>query len=213
MDARIFAFLNRRPTKTFVVYNGVTRTAGVPAGCAREPGRLIFTGNMSFPPNYEAAVWFIDCVLPLLRRARSDIKFVVAGQYAVKELTRRACSDVEILGYCPDLQREIARSRLFVAPLISGSGFKNKILEALDSGTYVAATRIGAEFLPEDLRKKLLVADSAEQLADHILAYLDRPSRFDEPLAQAREIIHDKFQWSKSAQRIAEICSDVSSAG
>ena len=210
VDAAFLGRMNRRPDKAFVVYNGIDAWTTPEYGDSREPGRLIFTGNMSFPPNYDAAIWFIDRVLPRLRAARSDIRFVVAGQNPVEELMRRVSPHVEVLGYCPDLQAEIARSQLFVAPMVSGSGFKNKVLEALETGTYVACTRIGAEFLPERLKEKLLVSGSAKEMAGQILSYLDKPSEFAPRLREAHEIVRDQFAWNKSAQAIVNILGKVS---
>ena len=109
--------------------------------------RLIFTGNMNFPPNHEAAMWFIDHVLPLIRQHRPEVTLVVAGRNPLPELVAQSGPAVRVLGDVPDMLAEISASSLYVAPLVSGGGFKNKVIEAIACGMFVVSTRRGVEFL------------------------------------------------------------------
>ena len=191
-DKRCLDVTNRRPNANRVLLNGVSFPTQDRMNVRKTPGRLIFSRTMSFPPNHQAALWFIQRVMPSLEQARSDIHFVVAGQEPGSELCAAARHNVIVTGLVPDLGLEIARSDLYVAPLISGSGFKNKIVEAVASGTFVAATRIAVESLGERLQQLLLVADNGDDLARKILQYLDNPERFQERLLEAREIVQDR---------------------
>ena len=87
VDKRCLDAIAGVPDKTRVLLNGIDVPAAPPA-VLKEPGRLIFTGNMNFPPNYEAAIWFIDKVLPLVAQRRPDARFVVAGRNPTPELAR-----------------------------------------------------------------------------------------------------------------------------
>ncbi len=196
------------PRKTRVLLNGVHAPSTLVA--AKIKDRLIFTGNMNFPPNHQAAVWFIRHVLPLLRRERPGVTFVVAGRNPLPELQGLAAPDVRILGYVDDLGGEIARSELYVAPLVSGGGFKNKIVEALSIGTFVAATPIAVEFFDEPIRRSLLVADSPRAMAQQILFFLQRPREFDTALAMLRETIRLHFTWPGRAGELLGLISEVS---
>lgn len=207
-DKQVLERILGHPQKTRVLLNGVhTHTKPVEA---KIKDQLIFTGNMNFPPNHQAAVWFIRHVLPLLRRERPGITFVVAGRNPLPELQALAAADVRILGYVDDLGGEIARSELYVAPLVSGGGFKNKIVEALSVGTFVAATPIAVEFLDEPIRRSLLVADRPGAIAQQILLFLDRPREFDETLANLQKIIRLHFTWPGRAGELLGIISEVS---
>jgi glycosyltransferase involved in cell wall biosynthesis len=168
--------------------------------------RLVFSGNMSFPPNYEGAIWFIDHVLPLLDARHHGLTFYVAGAYPVPELQQRGTRPgVEIAGFVADLDAEIARSRLYVAPLISGGGFKNKILEALAAGQFVVATSRAVEFLDPAITRLLLVGDTPEELAGHITAYLANPGAFEEHRAALQQIVRTQFTWERRALELLDI--------
>jgi glycosyltransferase involved in cell wall biosynthesis len=196
------------PGKVHAVLNGsdVQRLASVPR---RAPNRLIFTGNMSFPPNHEAAVWFLDHVFPLVLARRPDLVFAVAGRNPRPELMARARPNVLVLGAVEDLRREIAKSALYVAPLISGGGFKNKILEALGTGTYVVGTPLAVEFLPDTVKCLLRVADEPEALAQQILDFLADPRAFDGELERLTAVLSADFTWAGRAEQLLAILADL----
>ena len=164
---------------------------------------------MDFEPNYMAALWFIDNVLPLLLKERNDLKLVVAGANPVAELKAKASEYVEVTGYVEDMGEEIARSAVYVAPLVSGGGFKNKVIEAIASGTFVIATSMAAEFLSPNLQQHLLVSETPEEMAKQIISYLDDPEKFEPQLKTLQRIIGSEFTWEKRASELVEIARSL----
>lgn len=73
----------------------------------------------------------LDHVFPGLLEQLPDAQLVIAGANPPAFLKARASPNIAITLYAEDLNREIARSALYVAPLTTGSGFKNKIVECL----------------------------------------------------------------------------------
>lgn len=197
------------PARTHALLNGSDRR-GRPGDTQRTPNRLIFTGNMSFPPNHEAAVWFIDHVLPILVAKNPAVTFVIAGRNPRPELLARAGGNVVVLGEVDDLRREIAKSALYVAPLISGGGFKNKIIEALDTGTYVVGTRMAVEFLPDPVRERLRTADEPDALARHILEFVENPQAFEGEVTHLARTLTAEFSWARRVEELLEIVSGLS---
>ncbi|HXT63350.1 MAG TPA: glycosyltransferase [Pyrinomonadaceae bacterium] len=199
-------YISREPNSQ-VVANGVASLRAV--SVAKTKGQLIFTGNMDFPPNYQSALWFIDEVFPLLQQ-RADIRLVIAGANPVPELTARANERIQVTGYVEDLALQIAQSELYVAPLVCGSGFKNKVVEAVANGTYVIGTTMAVEFLDSEIRRRLLVADSPRTMADAILTYLDSPKAFETNLEEVRRLVAEELTWEAQASellRLATLCT------
>lgn len=203
-DKRCFDFVDGRPHQNRVLSNGV-RMRSTPLSVAPIRNRLVFSGNMSYPPNYEAAIWFIDKVLPLLLKKKPDIRFVVAGANPVPQLLARNGGNVCVTGLVEDLELEIAKSELYVAPLVSGCGFKNKIVEAIAANRFVVATSRAVEFLDVDLQSYLLVADTPRAMADYVLAYLDNPSKHAPALAALRKRIGQEFTWANRAESLLQV--------
>lgn len=219
-DKKCLDRLNGRPRLNHILLNGVTLNAPAvaPGQLAdslpqnKVPNRLIFTGSMSYAPNEFGALWFIDHVLPRLLRVDPDIRVVIAGQEPQPALLAKASRHVEITGLVADMQAEIGRSQLYVAPLFSGGGFRNKIVEALGSGTYVIGTTMALEFLDDRLRSKLQAADSADSFAEKILDYLKNPGAFDQRLREAMQILRDEYSWDVRSRQFEALCLGLTRA-
>ena len=112
-----------------------------------ENSRIIFTGNLGYQPNKEGLLWFLESVFPFILLNKA-ITFVICGSgdsSYLKKYTKKYGNSIVITGFVDDLKLEIARSQLSVAPIFSGSGVQNKILEAMVSGVPVVTTKRGAE--------------------------------------------------------------------
>ena len=66
VDKRCLDSVNGRAGRNRVLLNGVDEQRVNAIGKIKN--QIIFTGTMDFPPNYESAIWFIDRVLPILRK-------------------------------------------------------------------------------------------------------------------------------------------------
>jgi glycosyltransferase involved in cell wall biosynthesis len=196
------------PGRNHVLLNGVKK-AERPAPLEKDENRIVFTGNMVFPPNYESAIWFIDHVFPLLLQRRSNTRLVIAGANPGKELLARAGPQIEITGFVEDMQHEIGKSALYVAPLICGGGFKNKVVEAITSGTFVVATNMAVEFLHPSIRKHLLIGDTPKQLVDLIVTYFENPEGFNARLETLKRLFEVEFSWENSTRELLRVLYDT----
>jgi glycosyltransferase involved in cell wall biosynthesis len=196
--------VNKTPYLNHLLLNGVDLPI-IKDDVKKIENRIIFSGNMDFPPNYESAIWFIKNVMPLLLKRNPKIKFVVAGANPIEELRALKTENVEVTGFVSDIKHEIAISKLYVAPMVSGGGFKNKVVEAISSGTFVVATSIGVEFLDEAFQKKMLVADTPQEMANAIFSYLDEPTHYEQRLKSLQETIREEFTWEQRTQELIVI--------
>lgn len=136
---------------------------------------VIFTGNMRYPPNLDAARWLRAEIVPALLERRPQTSIVVAGRDA---RTLDPWPGVEIHSDVPDLIAHIRRTRIAVVPLRLGTGAANKVLEAIAAGAVVVGTADALE--PFGLAGDAAVAaDDAQAIASEIVALLDDPQRLD----------------------------------
>lgn len=198
---------NLKSSRNRVWMNGTNTEPIVPV--AKIPKRLIFSGAMDYTPNHEGALWFIDEVFPLILRKHPDAQFVVAGLNPAPELSARANEHIQVTGFVPDLGTEIARSSVYVAPLLSGGGFRNKVIEAIMKGTYLVGTSISVEFLPRDFQALLSVADTEKAMADSVISYFDDPTQYTERLNQLREIVISQYSWRGRTHDLVRLISEA----
>ncbi len=207
VDKRVFDLFGN-PEKNVCIMNGVR--GGPDAGrVPKIADQIVFSGAMNFPPNHDGAIWFLDKVFPAVLQKFPHLTFVIAGANPPETLLKRAGPNVKVLGYVPDLNLTLARSALYVAPLITGSGFKNKVAEAIANGTYVIGTSYAAEFLEPSMRELITVRDDPREMADAICDFFSAPERANDKLARLCQIIRDRFSWPAKAAELARLADLV----
>lgn len=203
IDARFLARISGVGHRVHVLPLGVNFPE-LPA-LEREPDRIIFTGWMNYRPNYEAALWFMDRVFPAILQSRPAAQFVIAGAAPVTALQERASESVRVTGAVADLALEIARSAVYVAPMVSGVGFKCKVVEAMAAGTYVVGTTYSAEFLPQKLRECMTIVDEPASLARAVLDVLSDPESYRNRVERAQAILRREYSWDVQAENFASV--------
>ena len=130
------------------------------------PMRLGFVGLLGHEPNRRGLMWFVEDVLPKLRRAEpfTNVELWIAGMGlpdADKETIRRV-GGVELKGYVEDLSDFYESVDVVIAPLLYGQGAPTKVVEALGQGLPVAGTASGLRGLAPELREWCFEASGAQ---------------------------------------------------
>jgi polysaccharide biosynthesis protein PslH len=124
------------PPEVTVVPNCVEIPATPVADVERDID-VILTGNMTYPPNRDAARWLSDSIAPELWARRPGTSVWVVGRRAgALALDPR----IQVRADVPALDRFLQRSKIAIVPLRLGTGSPNKVLEAMASGAAVVAT-------------------------------------------------------------------------
>jgi len=201
-DARALRRLGGRDT-VHVVPNGVALPT-VPVKREDPIPTVIFSGVMAYAPNIDAVTWFVHTTWPLVRARRPLARFVIAGRGPTLEVTALgALPGVEVLGAVPDMTVALGRAWLAVAPMRSGAGMKNKVLEAWAAGTPVVMTQMAGNGLSLDRDAQRLVSDHPEELAARIVALLDDPAERWRQGASARILAANRHSWAAAGARLS----------
>jgi len=161
-----------------------------------------FIGALDWMPNQHGVVWFLQNVWKKLAKANSEIKFHIAGKNTPAWLRSKAGPGVIVHGEVPDAKEFMRRHPVLVAPLFSGSGIKIKVLEAMALGRAVITTTIGAEGIPAEHGRHLLIADTAADFEKHLIWCLKNQLLREEIGVNARELIHQEFDNLEIVSRV-----------
>ena len=186
----------------FTVPNGVDEAYLEPMPTAGDRRGVVFWGNLDFAPNADALAYFLDEVwLPRLRQAGVEVEVVGSGapRWLVEFADREP--QIRLTGFVPDLRPVVSRFPVMVNPMRTGSGMKNKVLEAFGLGIVVVSTSRGAEglSLAED-GEHLLIADDAAGFAAAVLDLLDHADRRLRLRANANALVHERYRWGVAAR-------------
>lgn len=133
---------------------------------------MVFVGNFQHNPNVDAAIWFVEQVLPVVRAAQPDAVLRIVGPHVPAEVKALAGPGVQILGWVPDLGPIYAAARVVVAPMRFGAGVKGKVAEALEHAVPVVGTSIALEAMGLEHEVHVLQADDAPAFADAVITLL-----------------------------------------
>ncbi len=171
---------------------------------------IVFSGNLDYFPNAHALTWFASEVFPILKRHRPDLRFLAAGKVKSAEIQALAESHgVEFTGFVPDLNAVLADADLAVAPMQSGAGIQNKVLEAMAVGTPVVATRLGNAGIQAAHGREILIASSPERFAAQVEALLDDAMLHARISAGGLDLVNNRFHWRNAARRVAEALEEA----
>jgi len=130
---------------------------------------VAFIGSLDWQPNIEGLMWFLQNVWPLVLEARPAAQCHIAGRNPTAAVRRIDMPGVTVHGEVADAAQFVRSYPISIVPLLSGSGMRVKILEAMALGRCIVTTSVGAEGIRTDTMK---VADQASDFARAVISML-----------------------------------------
>ena len=177
-----------------------------------EQGRIVFSGNMEYPPNIDAVRFFRASVWPLLR-SHENLHWRIVGKNP--DSVRPLVGDdprVELTGFVEDALSELAAAQVAVVPILSGSGTRIKILEAWAASTPVVSTTQGAEGLAGRDGEHFLIADDPATFANAVLRLLDSPQERRRIGSAGRQLFERCYTWPIAWRSLPAAFGNVATA-
>jgi glycosyltransferase involved in cell wall biosynthesis len=164
---------------------------------------VAFWGNLAFSPNASAIRYFYDQVFePYL--SQRGIGFCVVGRDAPEWLLRKAAlnASVRVTGFLDDLHEVVGRYPVMVNPMVSGSGMKNKVLEAFALGVAVVSTPLGMESVEGAIPGvHYMAARSPAEFAAHVTSLLADERARIRLVEASRSLIRERYTWRTVAAK------------
>lgn len=123
---------------------------------------LSFIGSLDWMPNLEALNWFLDQVWPMVNATFPRLKLFVAGRNCPDWIRNLQVENLEVVGEVESSTRFLSEHPISVVPILSGSGMRAKILEAMALGRVVVTSTVGLEGIPARDKEHVLIADTPE---------------------------------------------------
>lgn len=204
VDARFFSRISPR-TPTFVVQNGVDVDYFKPSSPTATQAMLVFEGNMSFPPNEDAAAYLVNSIFPLVLRRAPGARLLIVGKAPSAAVKALAGPNVEVTGFVPDVRPFLDEATVFVCPMRKGAGIKNKVLQAWAMGKPVVATSNAVGGLAAREGENIVTRDDAESFADAVVELLRSPEKRAAMSAAARRTVEANYTWERQARALEDV--------
>lgn len=144
-----------------------------------KPLSIVFTGNMGYFPNQDAVIWFIKRCWKNINQVFPNATFKVIGKNPSRQLINISSvySNIDILGYVDSIEDELCKADISIAPMQSGSGMQNKILEAMATKTPVITTSLGLGDIKAKVGQDVLIANNSQEMLKQIMYLSDSENR------------------------------------
>jgi sugar transferase (PEP-CTERM/EpsH1 system associated) len=190
-------FPHERRDKILIIPNGVDHDYFKPQEREKQYD-LVFTGNMSYPPNVNAVEYLANEILPIVWKTMPEVKLYIAGATPDPKVKKAASERIIVSGWLDDIRDAYAQSRVFIAPMRIGTGLQNKLLEAMSMRLPSITSPLANASLGAKPNEEILVGSNAEEMAQHIITLLTDKEKA-ERLAQAGfDFTNRVYDWGKA---------------
>lgn len=196
-----------------VIHNGVDAEYFQFTEAPTNSKNLVFEGSISFAPNKDGILYFVRDILPLIRRKVPDVTFTIVGRAPPPEILALAGPGITVTGFVDDVRPYVSRAAVFVCPLRSGAGIKNKLLQAWSMGKAVVATTQSIGGLRTINDENIIVRDDPTSFADAVVGLLANPEEAARIGKNARRVIHDDYTWKEKSQQFENLLLSIAKTG
>ncbi len=165
---------------------------------------LVLATNYDWVHNVDGVIWFIENVLPLVKKDYPAAKLQLIGKNPPERLKEYNGNGVEVLGFVPSVKEYLSSANVYIAPLFVGGGIRIKILEAMAMQLPVVATPVSAEGIKASEEDGLYVSSNASDNAKYISRLFADNNLSASKGILARNFIEENHTWKKSVSIMAE---------
>lgn len=223
-DADACIAITRRDEATIERLSPGKRVATIPAAVDlerfpwfgddhRDPASVILLGDMAWLPNRDAAIWFAEEILPLVRREFPELVVHLVGDNPPLRQLPEPGELFRIEGRVPSIAPYYERATLGLIPLRVGGGMRVKMVEMMASGLPIVSTSRGAEGNEAVPGEHYLAADNAEDFAAAVVRLLRDEQERRRLSERARAFVADFYALEQTGLKLERLLLETVSHG
>ena len=165
--------------------------------------KISFLGAYNWMPNKEAILWFTNEVWPEIAKLNPTTEFHIAGSYSEEIAELKNIEGIELHGFVNSSQEFMKEHGIFIAPILSGSGVKMKVLEAMSHGVPCVLSTHAAEGL--NLPEIIPICKNKEAFIEKVSLLLQNKQLCHEIGIAGREHILEKYNSQSVSNKIKRL--------
>jgi glycosyltransferase involved in cell wall biosynthesis len=170
---------------------------------------LLFIGKMNYQPCVDAAIYFCEEILPLIRKRIDNVEVWLVGREPDARVLKLNNTYIHVTGLVESVIPYYKRSIVTVVPLRSGGGTRLKILESMALNRPVVSTTIGCEGLDVVDGDHILIADEPNKFAEKVIQLIENKTLREHIKQNARCLIEDRYDWDQLANNLIQVYSSM----
>jgi polysaccharide biosynthesis protein PslH len=201
--------------KIRVIPNGVDSDwTALPPNYPRDSRTVVFLGTLGSDAVNEVAVkWLLKFVWPAVVTLVPGAKLAVVGRDPSSELRDLGNNtrNVTVTGYLADPRPYLWQAGIFVLPMRSGAGIKNKLLEAWAAGCAVVSTPLGVEGVAHAVDKSnVLLAARPQAIVGALVDLMNDAGKQQSLGEMGRQTATQYYGWRAVAAQLEGYLLEIS---
>ncbi|MBB77784.1 MAG: hypothetical protein CL844_02145 [Crocinitomicaceae bacterium] len=167
---------------------------------------FVFIGNMSYAPNIQAVKYIYKNILPKFPKS----KLLISGASPHKSIIRltKKSNQITLIGWVDDIRKSYYRGKLFLAPMIIGSGMQNKILEAMAIGIPCVTTPLVNNAIKAKQNKEIFEVNSINEFNKVISKLLKDPKLQKTIGENGKMYVKKNYTWTESTSILINLMKE-----
>lgn len=158
-------------------------------------------GSMEWLPNKEAVEEYLRSWHPLIQQQLPNYSFHLAGK-GIDTDAYESSNKLSVYSVVHDAYTFVRDMDVCVVPLLSGSGIRLKILEAMSAGKLVVSTSVGIQGIDALDNEHLLIVDSPADLKAKLNAIATGEIDVEKLIKNAKALVHHKYSIEACSQEL-----------
>jgi len=200
--------------KVDVVANGVDVEHFTESRIAKAVNQtILFVGNFKWLPNKDAAKFLVTDIWPKIHQQLPRAKLWIVGRNPTSEILDLSNQkNVTVSGEVDDIREAFQKSSVLLAPIRNGRGTKYKVLEAMASQVPVVTTKLGIEGIAAINQSSVLIAETADGLADKTIQVLTDKNLAEKLAANGKKLVYNQYNWQAISKKLDQIYQQLGGA-
>lgn len=164
-------------------------------------------GNGKHAPNVDSIKYLKEDIWPLIQKALPQANLKVYGAYLSQQIQQMHSpkEGFHVLGWVDNLDAEIQKAKICLAPLRFGAGIKGKLVDAMRNGTPTVTTTIGAEGMHEDLPWNGIIVDDTVAFAKKAAELYQNQEQWNQAQANGIRILNEFYNKDILEERFIKV--------
>lgn len=191
-----------------IINNGISSDFIQYAVAENKEYDLLFTGNMSYQPNVDAAI-YISKLVNKITPQYPNLKVAISGVNPTSQVLDLQNENIEVTGWLPDLKTIYAKSRIFIAPMQIGTGLQNKLLEAMAMRVPCITSKLANNALKAINGVQIIECVEEDEYLKAIELLLNNKEKSAEIANNAYQFVINNYDWKSSVNELVEIYKNI----
>lgn len=162
-------------------------------------GKLSFVGGYFHSPNQEGIDWYLKEVVPFLGEDSPILEII--GKGWPDDYKSPHCFPKGFVSCLSD----VISGSIMIVPILSGSGMRMKILEAMAMSLPIVTTTVGVEGIKLTHNESCIIADTPEEFSNAIREIASNPELHRRLGVKANEVFRQRY----SVEKLSSVRNDI----